>query len=226
MQCDATGRPVRGTERTESADVLCVGYGFVPAVQLTRLLGCRHRYDLRAGGWIPEHDADMQTSVPDVFVAGEVAGIGGAQVAIAEGALAARSAVRQIGLPVSDADLMRDRKARERHRAFARLVGDVFALKPGVCDTITDDTIVCRCEEVTAGEIRAACRPWGSDVNFVKGATRCGMGYCQGRICGSVVEDLVAAALGRAPGTVGHFHVRAPLKPIRVGDLAAQGTVD
>lgn len=223
MQCDAAGRPVPGTEREERADVLCVGYGFVPAVQLTRLLGCRHRYDRRAGGWIPEHDADMLTSVPGVFVAGEVAGIGGAQVAMAEGALAARAAARQIGLPVSDEDLKRDRTARAHHRAFARLVGDVFALKAGVWDPITDDTIVCRCEEVTAGEIRAACRPWGCDVNAIKGATRCGMGYCQGRICGSVVEDLVAGALGMAPGTVGHFHVRAPLKPLRVSDLAADG---
>src|SRR6185436_5563658 len=74
MDCDGTGSTIAGTERVETCDTLCVGYGFIPSVQLTRLLGCEHRYDAPRGGWVPVHDDDMRTSVPDVFVAGEVAG--------------------------------------------------------------------------------------------------------------------------------------------------------
>ncbi len=220
MKCDAHGRPVPGTERIEQADTLCVGYGFIPSVQLTRLLGCEHRYDSDAGGWVPVYDEQMQTSVPGVFVAGEVAGIGGADVAMAEGTLAACAALRGLGLAVPESEIRRARTDRAHRRAFADLVNELFAIKPGVFDVITDDTLICRCEEVTAGEIRAAAKPWGANVNFVKGATRCGMGYCQGRICGSAVEELLARKLGVAPGSVDCFHVRAPLKPVRVQELA------
>jgi NADPH-dependent 2,4-dienoyl-CoA reductase/sulfur reductase-like enzyme len=220
MRCDRAGRARAGTERIEDADTLCAGYGFIPAVQLTRLLGCEHRYGARRGGWIPAHDADMETSVPGVFVAGEVAGIGGAYAALAEGELAGLMAARQLGYQVADAELARARSERIHHRGFGDLVNEVFAVKPGVFDQVADDTLVCRCEEVTAGQIRAAAVAWGANVNFIKGITRCGMGYCQGRICGSIVEELTARAVGCPPGGVDHFHVRPPLKPVRVQELA------
>ena len=220
-ECDAAGRPIAGTEHTETADVLCAGYGFVPATQATRMLGCGHRYDTAAGGWVPVHGAEMETSVEGVFVAGEAAGIGGAYAAMAEGRLAALAALRQLGKAVADDDVKLARRERQHRRAFAALVADLFTIKDGVYDAITDDTLVCRCEEVTAGAIRAAVKPWGANVNFVKGATRCGMGYCQGRICGSVVEALVARQLALPPGSVDCFRPREPLKPLRVQDLAA-----
>ena len=220
MECDAQGKPVPGTEKIESADTLCVGYGFIPAVQLTRLLGCEHGYDRLRGGWVPKYGNDMQTSVPGVFVAGEVAGIGGAYAALAEGRLAGLSAARQLGHRVQDADLADARRERRMRRRFGDLVNEVFALKPGVYEQITDDTLVCRCEEVTAGQIREAATAWGADVNFVKGITRCGMGYCQGRVCGGLVEELTARAVGRTREQVGSFHVRPPLKPVRVSELA------
>jgi NAD(P)H-nitrite reductase large subunit len=94
-------------------------------------------------------------------------------------------------------------------------------LKPRVRELISDDTLVCRCEEVKAREIRAAALEWGANVNFVKGVTRCGMGYCQGRVCGPLVEDLTAATLGVPPGSVDSFHVRAPIKPVTVRELAS-----
>ena len=82
-------------------------------------------------------------------------------------------------------------------------------------------TLVCRCEEVTAGQVRAAATQWGANVNFIKGVTRCGMGYCQGRVCGSLVEEIAARTLGVPAGSVDSFHVRAPLKPVTVDELAA-----
>jgi NADPH-dependent 2,4-dienoyl-CoA reductase/sulfur reductase-like enzyme len=221
MQCDREGNVVPGTELSESADTLCVSYGFVPAVQLTRMLGCDHAYDGRKGGWVPVHDDSMETSVSGVYVAGEVAGIGGAHVAMAEGTLAGLSAARMLGKPVAASALAAAVRERTRHRAFADLVSDAFALKRRVLDRVTDETLACRCEEVTAGAVRAAARAWGANVNYVKGVTRCGMGYCQGRVCGSLVEDITADALRLPPGSVDSFRVRAPLKPVTVRDLAA-----
>ncbi len=225
-KCDGEGRAIPGTEREELADTLCVGYGFVPAVQATRMLGCEHRYDRKAGGWIPVYGADLQTSVPGVFVAGEVAGIGGAYAAMAEGTLAALGALRQIGGTVMEGAVAHAQQERAHRRAFASLVGDLFTVQPAVYDAITDDTLVCRCEEVTAREVRACIKSWGAHVNFVKGATRCGMGYCQGRICGSTVEELLTRELKLPPGSVDGFRPRTPLKPVRVGELAGLGSDD
>jgi thioredoxin reductase len=220
MECDAAGKVIAGSEQVESCDTLCVGYGFIPQVQLTRLLGCEHRYDPLRGGWVPKFGGDMQTSVAGVYVAGEVAGIGGAYAALAEGWIAGLSAARELGHKVRETALLSAQRERMARRRFGDLVNTVFAVKPGVFDQIADDTLVCRCEEVSAGEIRAAASAWGAAASAVKGITRCGMGYCQGRICGSLLEELTARATGVTREDVGGLSVRPPLKPVRVGELA------
>ena len=218
--CDEAGRAIPGTRVSEPCDVLCASYGFIPAVQVTRLLGCRHRYDLLRGGWIPEYDDDMETSVPGVFVAGEVAGIGGAHAAMAEGEIAGLAAAVKTGCIVPLSRYQKAEAVRTHHRSFAAIMNRVFAPKADLDDHITDETIVCRCEEVTAGEIRGSAHEWSPNVNTVKGVTRCGMGLCQGRICGSVVEQLVARKLGREPGTVDTLRSRLPVRPVVLGDIA------
>jgi len=220
MECDAAGQTIAGSEQVEACDTLCVGYGFIPQVQLTRLLGCEHRFDALRGGWVPKFGSDMQTSVPGVFVAGEVAGIGGAYTALAEGWVAGLGAARALGHKIREMSLLSAQRERTTRRKFGDLVNAVFAVKPGVFGLIADDTLVCRCEEVTAGEIRAAVAAWGASAGAVKGVTRCGMGYCQGRICGSLLEELTARAAGCAREDVGGLSVRPPLKPVRVGELA------
>ena len=220
MECDAAGQTIAGSEQVEACDTLCVGYGFIPQVQLTRLLGCEHRYDGLRGGWVPKFGSDMQTSVPGVFVAGEVAGIGGAYTALAEGWVAGLGAARALGHKIREMSLLSAQRERTTRRKFGDLVNAVFAVKPGVFGLIADDTLVCRCEEVTAGEIRAAVAAWGASAGAVKGVTRCGMGYCQGRICGSLLEELTARAAGCAREDVSGLSVRPPLKPVRVGELA------
>ena len=220
MECDAAGQTIAGSEQLEACDTLCVGYGFIPQVQLTRLLGCEHRYDALRGGWVPKFGSDMQTSVPGVYVAGEIAGIGGAYTALAEGWIAGLGAARALGHKVREMSLLSAQRERTTRRKFGDIVNAVFAVKPGVFGLIADDTLVCRCEEVTAGEIRAAVAAWGASAGAVKGVTRCGMGYCQGRICGNLLEELTARAAGCTREEVGGLSVRPPLKPVRVGELA------
>jgi len=219
--CDADGNIRTDASRREiEADALCVGYGFVPSVQAARALGCELTYDALRGGWIVRHDDVMQTSREHVFVAGESAGIGGAYAAMAEGTLAGLAAARKLGLAVQSDAIDAAGRDRLHRRRFADLVNELFAVKAGYYRSIEDATLVCRCEEVSAGEVRAAIAAWGSDVNCIKGVTRCGMGYCQGRICGTTVEHLAAQATGAMPGERGGFNMRPPIKPVPVSALA------
>lgn len=219
--CDASGRLRAGRPTREiDADVLCVGYGFVPSVQAARLLGCEHRHDGLRGGWVPVHDDSMQTTVPGVYVAGEVAGIGGAYAAMAEGTLAGLAAARGLGFKIDETKHDNVRRDRLHRRRFADLVNALFPIKPAYYAHIRDDTLVCRCEEVSAGEVRAAVARWGSDVNCIKGMTRCGMGYCQGRVCGPTIEALVGGASDATPEMLSAFNVRPPIKPVSVATMA------
>lgn len=222
-RCDAEWRPIAGTERSLEVDTICAGYGFVPAVQLTRLLGCEHAYRHRGGGWVPTHDDDMQTSLPGVFVAGEVAGVGGAYAAMAEGTLAGLAAASRVGRTIEDARLAEARKERAKLRAFGALLSELFEVRPGIYDLMSDEVTVCRCEEVTAGEIRSMLEDWTANVNVVKAVTRSGMGPCQGRICGGLVAELTARGTGRRVDQVDAFHPRPPLKPIPLEILAQAG---
>jgi len=106
------------------------------------------------------------------------------------------------------------RKERTDYRAFGDLINELVEVRPGIYDLMTDDVTVCRCEEVTAGDVRAMLEDWTANVNVVKAVTRTGMGPCQGRICGGLVAELTARGTGRRPDEVDFFHPRPPLKPI------------
>lgn len=184
--------PLPGTERTLAVDAVCTAYGFLPNVALARALGCELNGDAVA------HDGDMRTSVADVYVAGEVAGIGGADLAQAEGALA--------GAAAAGADVADLRRARGRLAGFAAILADLFDPRPGLAVLATPDTVLCRCEDVTAGAIDAAIADGATTPSALKIVTRCGQGPCQGRVC----ERLVASRLPAAQ----RFTPRAPLGPL------------
>ena len=223
-QVDEDWRPVPGTERTLEADTLCLSYGFLPSTQLTRLVGCQLIYSERAGGWVTRHDDDQRTSVTGVYVAGEVGGIGGADVAEAEGKLAALSALRSLGKVKPEALRQQEKQVRKtlaQARKFAELTSDMLALKPALFDLMTDDTIVCRCEETTAGEVRAATQEGDPTLRGVKIRSRAGMGRCQGRICGYLVARLIARQIGCKLDGIQLDTPRPPVKPVPLRALAA-----
>ncbi|MBI3966047.1 MAG: FAD-dependent oxidoreductase [Chloroflexi bacterium] len=214
---DGEWRPRPGTERRFEVDALAVGYGFTAGTELVRLLGCELRWGERQRQHLPSHDLDQRTSVPGVLVAGEAGGIGGAEVAFASGRLAALAAARELGVlaPGGFERLAAPvRRQLARHRRFAAIVNATFAPRAGLWELMSDDTVVCRCEEVTAGEVRAAIVPGLPDANALKAATRVGMGLCQGRYCGPLVTELVAAATGAPVSGVRPFGVRPPLRPV------------
>ena len=193
--CGRDWAPIPGTERTFAVDAVCTAYGFLPNTELARALGCE------PAGEAVAHDGAMETSVPGVYVAGEVAGIGGAELATVEGEIAGRAAAGAATGP----------SAREKPADFARILGDLFDPHPGLATLATPDTVLCRCEDVTAGEVDAAVAAGARTPAELKIVTRCGQGPCQGRVC----ERLVAARLPAG----GRYSSRAPIAPVPLAVL-------
>lgn len=198
---DRDWRPVPGTGRRIACDALAVGHGLVPQLELATGLGCATRRT-PDGTHALALDERQRTSVPGVWAAGEAGGVGGAQLALAEGELAAL-AIAATARPPLRAGARRAvalRRTRTRLRAFAAVMAAAHRPGPGWPDWLSDDTDVCRCEEVSAAEVRAAVDDLGAgDARTVKLFTRAGMGWCQGRMCGPAVEWLAGSG-GAAAG--------------------------
>lgn len=221
---DKEWRIKRGSERLLEVDLVCLAFGFLPSTRITQLFGCCEVFDEPRGGFLPAHDKYMETSVPGVFVAGECAGIGGSEVAMAEGKLAALAVARQLGL-LNEAKFQARLKAispcLDRARRFADYVTRSFTPKSTLCGSIPDNTIVCRCEEITAGEIRRAVSNGARSLKAIKIMTRAGMGLCQGRICASSIAQLASQVSGLPAKTFGELVIRPPIKPVPLKDIAA-----
>jgi NADPH-dependent 2,4-dienoyl-CoA reductase/sulfur reductase-like enzyme len=194
--------------QTEPADLLLLHDGVIPSTQISRALGCAHTWSDTQRCWRPAIDHHGRTSVPNILVAGDGAGIGGAQAAILSGRIAAR------GLAGHDTTALRAERARTL--AVRPLLDTLFAPRPMRLD---DTTLVCRCEEVTAAAIRQAARMGCQGMNQLKAYTRCGMGPCQGRMCGPVGIEVLAEARNVPVSAIEPLRTRFPTKPISVGDL-------
>jgi len=220
---DQEWRPVPGTARTLLVDTVCVGYGFVPSVELTRLGGCEHRYDPLLGGWLPVRGEHMETTTPNLYVAGDCGGVAGSFVAIEEGRIAGLAAARALGHLSADEARRRMEPSRERLAGLLRLrqaLDEVSRPRPGLYELAKDDTIICRCEEITLGEIKAAMAEDIRDLNELKRMTRMGMGSCQGRMCGPAVQEIVARAKGIPPAEIAPLTPRPPIRPVPMTALA------
>ncbi len=210
-----------GREHQESADLLLLHDGVSPSVQITRALGCAHEWDAAQQCWRPAADVWGATSVPGVFVAGDGAGIGGTAAAALSGRLAALGvacAAGRIDAATRNAAAAPLRAERRRQLALRPFLDTLYAPRPLCLD---DATLVCRCEEVTAGQIRQAATLGALGLNQLKAFTRCGMGPCQGRLCGATATAVMAAARGVPPAQIEPFRTRFPTKPLTLGEVAA-----
>jgi NAD(P)H-nitrite reductase large subunit len=220
---DDQWRPVPGSEEEVEIDTLCLGFGLIPNTRLARLLGCEIVYDPARGGHVPVHDGSMQTSRAGVFVAGETAGIAGAKAAQLQGTIAGTAAALQLGKGDPSGarkrieGATRDLKSEMR---FARSLNEVFSPRAGILDLLTDDTVLCRCEEITVGQLRNGRPDWMSNLDAVRTVKRVGMGNCQGAMCETLVAQLLARETGKPITELGSYHVRPPLKPVPAGILA------
>lgn len=211
---------VRGLRLARTGEVACDAaafcFGFLPQSDLIRAMGL----DVvpgRFGGWSARHDEWMRASQDGVYVAGETVGVKGAEAASAEGALAgvaiALDAAR-IDAGQAAAEARRPRARRARALRFAALLDDIA--DPGDFQRLEQpaDTIACRCEDVSFGQIDAALRT-APTANAAKLATRCGMGPCQGRNCEHVLLRRLPDSLEKQDG----FKARFPARPVRIGEI-------
>jgi len=204
---DAGWAVVPGTERALDADVLAAGYGFIPQVELLGEAGAQLAAGPGPGAFVALAGPDQQTTVPGLFAAGETTGVGGADLARIEGAAAGRAAARYAGRPVAP-----ERRGTRRSRAalgrFAAVMESVHAVQPGWTRWPDDETVICRCEEVTLGELRTAISLGADDARSAKLLARPGMGWCQGRMCGHAVSAIIDSEAGR--GGSGRTGTRDP----------------
>lgn len=221
-EVDPEWRPIPGTERTIAADAVCVSFGFAPALDVSRNLGCRdvpHPARPTGAVW---HDADQATSVAGVFAAGEATGVGGAEIAELEGRLAGLSAARlleAISNREHAAAVRPLRPALRRRRRFADLLDRLYPMRTGWLDWLDPETTFCRCEEVSWATVTSAATGTAT-ARSIRAVTRCGMGYCQGRICGPALQAALARDRGAASPAVGDLQWRTVVTPTPLGVIA------
>ncbi len=218
-----------GAARHLECDALCVGDGLVPATEAATVLGAPHLFDRARGGWVPRLDPGQRTGIAGLYVAGDGAGVRGTAVAPLTGRLAALSALRDLG-PLRDLgqpppDTAARAAALRREADGASRFGAAMAAMtaPRAVDyaPIPPGCVVCRCEDVTRAEIDEAIDLGARDLNQVKHFTRCGMGPCQGRMCGEATAELLGLRVdGREPA--GRFTARLPLRPVPLAALLGE----
>ena len=211
---DEQWRPVAGTERIVECDAVCLGHGFTPRLELAIAAGCGLSRDR-----FVTVDHAQRTSVPSVFAAGEITGIGGVDLALAEGEIAGWVAAGGVH---TDSQLAAAVRARAELTRFARRIADAHRIGSGWTDWLEPSTVVCRCEEVDYGTLLTVRRETESiGLRSLKLTTRAGLGLCQGRICGRSVECILATGGDGVGFADGASTDRRPIAaPIRLGELS------
>ena len=219
----------RGTSRELAVDTLLLHNGVVPDTQMTWLLDCAHAWYKVQRYWRPIADKWGNTSLPGIGVAGDAVGISGAKAAELSGhiaALEAEYALNTISKEERNRKAAQFEKTMARERAVRPFLDHLFSPDPELLVPKDDQTVVCRCEEITAGEIREVLKLGARGPNQLKSQTRSGMGPCQGRMCGLTVSEIIAAYRGVDVEDVGYFRIRPPIKPITVQQLADMQLVE
>jgi thioredoxin reductase/bacterioferritin-associated ferredoxin len=214
---DSKGKLISGTEQSYPAKTLAVGFGFSANIELPVQAGCGLEYSRQKGGWVIQVDDTMETSLPGVYAAGEITGIAGAEKSFIEGQMAARAILKKCSRIEGQATRKSDRvlkEKRDRQMKYGAFLNQLCQVPTSSYNSIDDDTIICRCEEITMGEIRRSIHSGFHTAGALKKATRCSMGRCQGRICGPMIIDIITALTGQPPEQTGLPSFRAPVKTI------------
>ncbi|MEO3432826.1 FAD-dependent oxidoreductase [Inquilinus sp. CAU 1745] len=213
----------QGRERRFSCDAVALGYGLKPETQLAELLGATFAFDPSFRLWLPKADEDGRAA-PGLYLAGDGARIGGADAAEDSGRLAAHALLDDLGITSDRGENRRLRGRVKRLRRFQNGLSKAFSWPVRFAGRLGDDVTICRCENVKAGEIRSAMDTdlGPVEINRVKAITRCGMGRCQGRVCGPALQELIAAHAGLPIVEVGRLRGQAPVKPIPVSAARRQ----
>ena len=208
---------------TLKCQTLLVHQGIIPSTHLTRSVGVKHIWNTAQRAWQPEVNIWGRTNLDCILVAGDGSGIGGVEVALEQGHLASLEVLHLTG-HISESE--RNKRAKPSLRKLRtarapRALLDAIYEVPKELRIPDDDTIVCRCEEVSTKTIRENIDLGASGLRQMKTACRAGMGQCQGRMCDVTVSEIIADHLNQDVSSLGHQRARSPVKPVTLGELAA-----
>ncbi|WP_130907104.1 MULTISPECIES: NAD(P)/FAD-dependent oxidoreductase [unclassified Pseudomonas] len=204
-------------EHRLDCDAVAFAHGLRSETQVADLLGCEFAWNPLNRAWLPTRDSAGRSSVAQVYLAGDGAGIMGADAAEMAGERAALALLEDIGYLIEPQRAAHLEQALSRIGDFRQGLERAFAFPEHWAADAADDVMVCRCEEVRAGEIREVVREGHWEINRVKAHCRVGMGRCQGRMCGAAAAEIIACESGRAVSGIGRLRTQAPIKPLPFG---------
>ncbi len=218
VRCHYTG----GKQINIDCDFVFMHDGVIPNTHISRSLQLRHQWNSVHRYHEPAINDGAVSSQSNISIAGDGSGIIGAEASAQHGKLASLTALKSLGYDTEGQSKNRQRqinavgRSRQFQRFLARLYPPLITTEP-----VADNTIVCRCEQVTAAEIKRCVELGCTGPNQTKAYTRCGMGPCQGRYCGLTVANIIARESNLPAETIGTFRVRSPLKPVTIAELAS-----
>lgn len=213
----------KGAAHNISAGLMLLHFGVIPAISLAQSAGCELYWDRHQLCWRASLDKWGNSSIHGLLIAGDGAGIGGARTAEHAGRIAGFQMLYALGkITRKDRDSLskKDRQWMREEQHIRPFLEAYFRIPDRLLNHPDDDTVICRCEEVTAGQIRSAVEDGLEDTNQVKFLTRCGMGPCQGRQCSNNVAHIVSSMTGKAVSACGAYRGRPPVAPLSLGQLA------
>ena len=217
---DRNGKLITGKEKIIKVGGFAYSYGFVPNIELPNLAGCKISFKKELGGWVVDVNENMETSIPGVFCAGEVTGVGGALKSVNEGETASLSILERFekngSIHAKKNKLLKERK---HHLNFAKYFNTLYGIRDEEISEIPDETIICRCEDVKMGDIREAVSNGFISPGALKTSVRAGMGNCQGRTCGPIIYNLLGSVSGIEGKNFTLFSNRPPVKPVKISSL-------
>lgn len=216
----ATFQSASGGNQIVNVDALCMNAGFEPQNEILRLLGASMAYDPAMGHLRCAKSERMETGVPGLYAIGDCTGLGGAPAARIEGEIAGACAAAETG-NCDASDLSSKQRKLGKHRAFQNKLWKLYDIAPRDTKPLPDNTTICRCEELTLGDIREGLSTTPGHVGTLKRATRVGMGRCQGRYCGPIAARMVSDATGKSIEDLSFFAPRVPIKPVAISAILA-----
>ncbi len=215
---------LRGSNHIEiDSGLLLVHDGVIPNNHLTVAAGCQQKWNPVQRYWSPVLDEKGLSSQPGISVVGDSAFIAGGDAAVCSGSVVGWNVAKLLGFinqARCDSESMRDRKSIDKIAILRRFLDNHYRPQDYFQNPTDDKTIVCRCENVSVGEIRKVAALGCMGPNQAKAFTRCGMGPCMGRQCGNTVSQLFANFHGKDVSEIGHYRIRPPVKPLTLGQLA------
>ena len=209
-------RNAKGSQHID-CDAVAFAHGLRSETQLADLLGCAFTWNPLNRAWLPQRDSAGRSSVAEVYLAGDGAGIMGADAAEMAGERAALALLEDIGYLIPPERPAHLEHSLKRIGDFRQGLEQAFAFPEDWATGVADDVMVCRCEEVLAGDIRQVVREGHWEINRVKAHCRVGMGRCQGRMCGAAAAEIIACESQRDVSDIGRLRAQAPIKPLPFG---------